>query len=164
MSSEKFEQLWLFVPQSPKSNFSRLLPSVATFEQQIVINNNNNNNTNDYVLVALIEVSRLKASEGASQRSRCTVHAWPRSTAPQPVSISCESILKKERKPAVPGEKLLESGWNRPVTHPTYAPGRNRTWIIAVEMLTTAPPWYPKNWFKSQSWSQNVLFIEPCQN
>ena len=36
-----------------------------------------------------------KACEGVSY-SRYMVHAWPQSTAPQPVGFSCDSILKKE--------------------------------------------------------------------
>ena len=36
------------------------------------------------------------------------------------------------KKAEVPGEKPLESGWDWPITHPTYAPGRNQTQVIAV--------------------------------
>ena len=49
-----------------------------------------------------------KACEGASG-SRCTVHVLPLRTAPQPVGISCESILRREENQSARRKTLVRT-------------------------------------------------------
>ena len=102
-----------------------------------LIKQRSQDNDNDWVLVALIAVSGLNCMDTAL-RGR-TKSMWRRFWQPLygPCMTSEHSTTAVSqswggKKTRMPGEKPSESGSDWPLTHLTYAPGRNQTRVIVV--------------------------------